>query len=103
MNNHRFVTVLNDVAAAMASAPLEPAAGRSEAEAVQTWAEFLRRCVAAGVTVGDPRWKLLEVHRVGGRARFQLPAGGQAAPETRDDFSVGLALLMSVLHPEEET
>ena len=102
MNNHRFVSVLNDVAASMASAPLEPSAGRSEADAVQMWAEFLRKCVAAGVAVGDPRWKLLEVHRVGGRPRYRLPAGGEPASETRDDFSVGLALLMSVLHPDSE-
>jgi len=102
MNNQRFVTVLNDVATSMASAPLEPSAGRSEADAVQMWAEFLRRCVEAGVTVGDPRWKRLEVHRVGGRQRFRLPAGGEQGGEARDDFSVGLALLMSVLHPDEE-
>jgi hypothetical protein len=102
MNNQRFLSVLNDAAAAMASAPLEPSAGRSEADAIQVWAEFLRKCVAAGVSVGDPRWKLLEVHRVGGRPRFRLPAGGQPAPETKDDFSVGLTLLMSVLHPDEE-
>lgn len=103
MNNHRFVTILNDVAASMASAPLEPAAGRSEADAVQTWAEFLRRCVEAGVSVGDPRWRLLEVHRAGGKRRFRLPAAGHAPVETQDDFSVGLALLMSVLHPDEES
>lgn len=102
MNNPRFVSVLNDVAASMASAPLEPSADRSEADAVQLWAEFLRKCVAAGVSVGDPRWKLLEVHRVGGRPRFRLPAGGEPRGETRDDFSVGLTLLMSVLHPDEE-
>jgi hypothetical protein len=102
MNNQRFVSILNQVAASMSSTPLEPAGGRSEADAVQVWAEFLRGCVAAGVSVGDPRWKLLEVHRVGGRPRFHLPAGGQRPAETRDDFSVGLALLMSVLHPDGE-
>jgi hypothetical protein len=101
MNNQRFVTILNDVAASMSSAPLEPAAGRSEADAVQVWAEFLRRCVEAGVSVGDPRWRLLEVHRSAGRRRFRLPAGGRTPAETQDDFSVGLALLMSVLHPED--
>lgn len=103
MNNQRFVTILNDVAASMASAPHEPASGRSEAEAVQLWAEFLRRCVGEGVSVGDPRWSLLEVHKVAGNTRFRLPAGGQPRTETRDDFSVGLALLMSVLHPEDES
>ena len=103
MNNQRFTRILNDVAATMASAPLEPSAGRSEAEAVEMWAEFLRRCVAQGVAVGDPRWKQLEVHRAGGRPRFRLPAGGEPVREPRDDFSVGLALLMSVLHPEDES
>ncbi|HEX6791892.1 MAG TPA: hypothetical protein VF247_11330 [Candidatus Krumholzibacteria bacterium] len=102
MNNQRFVTILNEVAASMARAPLEPAAGRSEAEAIQVWAEFLRRCVEQGVPVGDPRWKALEVHRDRGRARFRLPAEGKPAPDTRDDFSVGLALLMSMLHPEDD-
>ena len=103
MNNQQFIHILNEVAASMKSAPLEPVAGRSEAEAVGLWAEFLRRCVAQGVSVGDPRWGLLEVHRVGGKPRFQLPAGGEPRQETRDDFSVGLALLMSVLHPEDES
>jgi hypothetical protein len=101
MNNQRFLAIVNRVASSMASAPLAPAAGRGEAEAVRIWAEFLRRCSAHGVSVGDPRWKLLEVHRVGGTPRFRLPAGGKSKPDTKDDFSVGLALLMSVLHPEE--
>jgi hypothetical protein len=102
MNNQQFITILNSVATAMKSAPLQPVAGRSEAEAVELWAEFLRRCVAQGVSVGDPRWGLLEVRRAGGKPRFQLPAGGAPAAEMRDDFSVGLALLMSVLHPDDD-
>ena len=101
MNNQRFVTILNQVADSMASAPLAPALGRSEADAVKLWAEFLGRCVEKGVEVGDPRWKRLEVHRSGAKLRFRLPAGGPAQAEPRDDFSVGLALLMAVLHPED--
>ena len=54
-----------------------------------------------GISVGDPRWRVLEVHRVGGRPRFCLPSAERQAEETRDDFSVGLALLMGVLHPED--
>jgi hypothetical protein len=100
MNDRRFLSVLNQVAESMAFAPLEPAAGRSEAEVIRMWADFLTRCVERGVTVGDPRWRALEVHRVGGRPRFHLPVDGSPHVETRDDFSVGLALLMGVLHPD---
>jgi hypothetical protein len=101
MNDRRFLETLNGVAASMSFAPLEPAAGRSEAAAIQMWAEFLRRCVEKGISVGDPRWRLLEVHRVAGRPRFLLPKGERVVSETRDDFSVGLALLMGVLHPDD--
>jgi hypothetical protein len=101
MNDRRFLSILNQVAGSMAVAPLEPAGGRSEADAIRMWAEFLKHCVDRGVTVGDPRWRLLEVHRVGGRPRFRLPAEDSARQETRDDFSVGLALLMGVLHADD--
>jgi hypothetical protein len=100
MNDKRFLSVLNQVAATMAPAPLEPSSGRSEAEAIGLWAEFLKRCVEKGVSVGDPRWRVLEAHRVGGKPRFRLPSTEQSPEETRDDFSVGLALLMGVLHPD---
>ena len=101
MNDRRFLAVLNEVATAMAYTPLEPSTGRTEAEAIQIWAEFLRNCVGQGVSVGDPRWRAVEVHRIAGQPRFTLPAEGTTPTETRDDFSVGLALLMSVLHPED--
>ncbi len=101
MNDRRFLTILNQVASSMAAAPLEPGAGRTEAEAVGIWAEFLKHCVEKGVSVGDPRWRLLEAHRVGGRPRFRLPTTEQPKGDTRDDFSVGLALLMGVLHPDD--
>jgi hypothetical protein len=102
MNDRRFLAVLNQVASSMASAPLEPQSGRSEAEAIRVWADFLKCCVEKGVSVGDPRWRVLEVHRVGGRPRFRLPSAERQVEETRDDFSVGLALLMGVLHPEDD-
>ncbi|HET6349331.1 MAG TPA: hypothetical protein VFH88_09650 [Candidatus Krumholzibacteria bacterium] len=101
MNDRRFTSILNEVAAEMAHAPLEPSVGRSETEAVRLWADFLRRCVAKGVSVGDPRWDRLEVHRAGGHPVFRLPRGVDSGKATPDDFSVGLALLMSVLHPED--
>jgi hypothetical protein len=101
MNDQHFLSTLNQVASSMGFAPLEPASDRSEAEAIRMWAEFLKHCVDRGVSVGDPRWRTLEVRRVGGRPRFQLPSAESSTPETRDDFSVGLALLMGVLHPEE--
>ena len=101
MNDKRFLAILNQVAASMTPAPLEPSVSRSEAEAIALWADFLKRCVAQGVSVGDPRWRSLEAHRVGGRPRFGLPEFGQTVDDARDDFGVGLALLMGVLHPDE--
>ena len=102
MTDQRFIRILNQVAGGMKVSPLAPSSRRSETETVQLWAEFLSKCVARGITVGDPRWKRLELHRIGGRLRFGLPDGGdEPTRETRDDFSVGLALLMSVLHPED--
>jgi len=101
MNDRRFLSILNEVAESMAFAPLEPASGRSEADAIRMWAEFLKLCVHRGVTVGDPRWRSLEVHRVAGRPRFRMPASDGGMPEARDDFSVGLALLMGVLHADD--
>jgi hypothetical protein len=101
MNDQRFLSVLNEVAQSMAPGPLESVEGRSEAEAIRIWADFLKKCVEKGVRVGDPRWRLLEAHRVTGRPRFLLPASDQPQVETREDFSVGLALLMGVLHADD--
>lgn len=102
MNDKRFLSVLNQVAATMTPALLEPSSGRSEADAITVWAEFLKRCVEKGVSVGDPRWRALEAHRVGGKPRFRLPSTEPLQEETRDDFSVGLALLMGVLHLDDD-
>jgi len=102
MNDKRFLSVLNQVAATMTPALLEPSSGRSEADAITVWAEFLKRCVEEGVSVGDPRWRVLEAHRVGGKPRFRLPSTEPLQEETRDDFSVGLALLMGVLHLDDD-
>jgi len=101
MNDKRFLSVLNQVAATI-PALLEPSSGRSEADAITVWAEFLKRCVEKGVSVGDPRWRVLEAHRVGGKPRFRLPSTEPMQEETRDDFSVGLALLMGVLHLDDD-
>ena len=101
MNDKRFLAILNQVAASMTPAPLEPSGSRSEAEAIAIWADFLGRCVARGVSVGDPRWRSLEAHRSGGKPRFRLPSAEETPEEARDDFSVGLALLMGVLHPDD--
>jgi len=84
MNDKRFLSVLNQVAATMTPALLEPSSGRSEADAITVWAEFL------------------EAHRVGGKPRFRLPSTEPLQEETRDDFSVGLALLMGVLHLDDD-
>lgn len=101
MNDRRFLGILNQVSGSMATNPLEWSTGRGEAEVIAGWAEFLTRCVAKGVSVGDPRWRLLEASRVGGRPRFRLPQSERRTEMPRDDFSVGLALLMSVLHPDD--
>jgi hypothetical protein len=101
MNDRQFLTILNQVAGSMAWAPLDSSSNRREADAIELWADFLRQCVGRGVSVGDPRWRVLEAHRVGGRLRFRLPGAGETQSETKDDFPVGLALLMGVLHPED--
>jgi len=98
MNDRRFLTILNEVAGEMQTGLLEANPGRREAEAIQAWAEFLGSCVSRGVSVGDPRWRLLEVRRVAGRPRFALPEADRPAPPgAESDFGVGLALLMSML------
>jgi hypothetical protein len=100
MNDQRFLRILNQAAE---DAPLTggTTGGRpDEAGAVAAWARFLHACVARGVSVGDPRWRRLELRLVGGRPRFSLPSDPEAAPP-EDDFSVGLALLMGMLGRED--
>ena len=82
----------------MEAGPLESSPGRREADAIQAWAGFLRSCVERGVSVGDPRWRLLEIRRTAGRPRFALPEDDPpATPGAESDFGVGLALLMAML------
>jgi hypothetical protein len=98
MNDRRFLTILNEVAAELETGLLDASPGRRESEAIQAWAGFLRSCVERGVSVGDPRWRLLEIRRTAGRPRFALPeADRPAAAEAESDFGVGLALLMAML------
>jgi hypothetical protein len=101
MNDRRFVSILNQVASSMEPTPLGAAPGRSETEAIQLWADFLRRCVESGVSVGDPRWRRLEVQRAGGKSSFRLPDRAAPRVEPEEDLSVGLTLLMAMLHPDD--
>jgi hypothetical protein len=98
MNDRRFLAILNSVAAEMGTDLLSPPGEMSEAEVVAAWARFLQACLGRGISVGDPRWRALEVRTTAGRPRFHLPEGG-GGPDRGDagDFSVGLALLMSML------
>ncbi len=97
MNDTRFISVLNRL---LTESGLDPSAPASPADpqVVSVWADFLRRCVAAGVSIADPRWRELEVRKTGGTPSFVLRRSG-ATRETGAtvDFTLGLSLLMSML------
>jgi hypothetical protein len=97
IGDRRFVSTLNTVWDELGldwgtpPAPADPAA-------VASWARFLAACAQRGISVGDPRWRRLEVRRKDGRPRFHLPIGpGSGTSSTGKDFRVGLALLVSLL------
>lgn len=102
MNDKRFLAIINQVISTMTPPLFDGASGVSEAERIRLWAEFLTQCVGKGVAVGDPRWRRLEIHRRGGKPRFKLPGSGPVREEeAREDFGVGLALLMGVLDSDD--
>jgi len=102
MTDRRFLSILNQVAGAMGSELFEPGGTSGDAAAIAAWARFLQSCVERGISVGDTRWRILEMKRTGGRARFSLPGTGDDSARGAGDFSVGLALLMAMLGRDEE-
>lgn len=97
MDNAKFLSILNravresglDLAAP--AAPADPAV-------VAAWAELLRRCVASGVSIADPRWREVEIRVQGGTAQFALGKGTASdASGDETDFTLGLSLLVSLL------
>lgn len=104
MDDTRFISVLNRSLTESGldlSAPASPADPR----VVSAWADFLRRCVAAGVSIADPRWRELEVRKTGGMPSLVLRrSGASKAPDATGDFTLGLSLLMSMLerNPDKE-
>jgi hypothetical protein len=95
LDDDRFLAVLNE--AAERCGPDWSAPGSAtDPRALAWWAAFLKACVQGGVSVGDPRWRRLEVVRVGPRSRFRLAGGAPSAPPD-SDFRLGLALLMGLL------
>ena len=104
MDDTRFISVLNRALSESGldlSAPASPA----DPKVVSAWADFLRRCAAAGVSIADPRWGELEVRRSGGAPSLVLRrSGASRATDTTVDFTLGLSLLMSMLerNPDKE-
>jgi hypothetical protein len=96
IDDRRFVSTLNRVWDELGLNWGDPPAP-ADPDAVAAWARFLAACTQSGISVGDPRWRRLEVHGRDGRPRFHLPSGTGTATSTGKDFRVGLALLVSLL------
>jgi hypothetical protein len=97
IDDRRFVSTLNSVWDELGLDFGNPPAA-ADPVAVAAWARFLAACAQRGVSVGDPRWRRLEVRRREGRPRFHLPTSPDAQTNaTGKDFRVGLALLVSLL------
>ena len=97
MDNARFLSILNR-ALRDSGIDLSAAVSPSDAGLVAAWADLLRRCTAAGVSIADPRWRDLEVRLVGGTPKLVLAGkGGADASDEESDFTLGLSLLMSML------
>ena len=104
LNDRRLIEVLNDVARSFAGIWDTGAARSGDAASLEAWAGFLSACVAKGVSIGDPRWRDLEVRVRAGQPRFALPPDRIAAqPPLENDFSVGLTLLMGLLDRQPES
>jgi hypothetical protein len=103
LNDRRLVEVLNDVARSFTGIWDAGAARRGDAASIEAWAGFLSACIAKGVSIGDPRWRELEVRVRGGQPRFTLPPDRSAHPPLENDFSVGLTLLIGLLDRQPES
>ena len=101
MENTRFLAILN-LALHESGLDLAAPASPTDPAAVAAWADFLRRCVARGVSISDPRWRALEMRSAAGAHRLVLVASPAEADTSADggaDFTLGLSLLMSLLGP----
>jgi hypothetical protein len=102
MDDARFISVLNRSLTESGldlSAPASP----GDPKVVTAWADFLRRCAAAGVSIADPRWRELEIRRSGGTTSLVMRRSGSSrTADTTDDFTLGLSLLMSMLEREPD-
>jgi hypothetical protein len=103
MNDRRFLDVVNTVAPSFSAIWDAGAARRGDPASIEAWAGFLSACVERGVSLGDPRWRDLEVRVRAGQPRFALPSARAAAAPLENDFSVGLALLMGLLERDSES
>lgn len=99
MDDTLFVTKLNAIVREHGfDLPRADAQEPSVAQ-VESWAAFLRECVKRGIKLSDPRWQRISMTQGDGEAQFLIT---QNEPEEDDDFRVGLALLMGMLHPSDE-
>jgi hypothetical protein len=98
MDDKHFLDALNR-AVGESGVDLSAPATASDPASVAAWAGFLRRAVALGVSIADPRWKRLEAHTRGGvpGLRLAVDANPEPAEDDETDFTLGLSLLMSML------
>lgn len=100
MDDARFLAIINR-ALRESTVDLAAPASPSDPRAVAAWADFLRRCVARGISIADPRWRDLVLRSTEGRPGLVLASEGRTragdAQEDGADFTLGLSLLMSLL------
>lgn len=102
MDNARFLFILNR-AVRQSGLDLTAPASPSDPAAVAAWAGLLRRCVADGVSIADPRWRDLEVRSTGGSSQLVLGSEEDESGDGEADFTLGLSLLMSMLGGRRDT
>jgi hypothetical protein len=103
MDNSRFLAILSQ-AARRSGLDLSGPASPSNPAIVAAWAGFLRECVAAGVSIADPRWRALEIRSPLGTPTFALaPDPVEPDGDERADFTLGLSLLISMLGRNADT
>jgi len=95
MNDREFLKGLNHILAEGQLILPTLEAQEPSAETIAAWASFLESAVRAGIRLSDGRWARLTLSRVEPYTVFDLQGEGQSP--TRDDFAVGLQLLMGML------
>lgn len=69
-------------------------------DTIAAWASFLESAVRGGIHLSDPRWSRLAVFSAEPHTVFELQGEGHAP--SRDDFAVGLQLLMGMLEDDRD-